>query len=118
MRLYLAGAMTGKPAYNALAFARAKLRLSQMGHSVATPLEVNSHVWARHHGRPFDPEHDRCDYGDPLLKEMLAADIAELLSRDGIALLDGWARSAGARLEAEVARTVGMFVLDERGEEL
>ena len=107
--------MTSKPAYNALAFARAKLRLSQMGHAVVTPLEVNSHVWARHHGRPFDPERDRCDYGDPLLKEMFAADIAELLSRDGIALLDGWRESKGATAEVGIARLFGLAVLDEYG---
>ncbi|MCC4250736.1 DUF4406 domain-containing protein [Microbacterium testaceum] len=40
----------------------------------------------------------------------LRAGLAQLIRCDGVALLNGWERSGGARLEVNVAATLGMRV--------
>lgn len=114
--IYLAGPMTGFEHYNHAAFMAAKERLQEAGHIVATPFEANSSVWWQAFGRPFDPKTDRCDYGDPLLRQMFAADVELLLSCDRIALLDGWRKSKGATLEYQIATALGLEAIDEWGE--
>src|SRR3972149_11223209 len=91
--VYLAGPMTGKPAYNFQEFRFFANDLELRGFRPVTPFEANNKVWRRPFGRDFDPFVDRCDYGDPLLKEMLDADIALLCSTDAVALLPGWKES-------------------------
>jgi hypothetical protein len=116
MRLYIAGPMSGRSAYNYDAFEVARQHLTALGHEVETPFEANSRVWQRHHKRPFDPYSDRCEYGDPLLQEMFVEDIATLLRADGIALLDDWHTSRGATVELAIARLFGKAVLTQDGE--
>lgn len=116
MKLYIAGPMTGRDAYNHRAFMAAAERLRNMGHEPVTPFQANSEVWRRHHDRDFDPYADTCDYGGPLLREMFAADVALLLSADGIALLDGWRDSKGAQMELRLAEMFGLDVMDEYGD--
>lgn len=116
MKLYVAGPMTGREAYGHAHFMRAVERLVELGHDPVTPFQANSEVWQRHHGRDFDPYNDTCEYGDPLLREMFAADVSLLLSRDGIALLDGWRESRGAATEKQIADLFRMPAMDEYGD--
>lgn len=111
-RVYIAGRMTGLPLYNWPAFAYAAAQWRDAGYDVETPFDANSRVWMRHHGRPFDPARDRCDYGDPLLREMFAEDVATLLRSDRIALLPGWRQSRGAPVELALAQLVGITAYD------
>jgi hypothetical protein len=113
---YIAGPMTNRAAYNAAAFGVVARRLEEMGFVVRTPFEANSRAWKRHYGRDFDPATDRCDYGDPLLREMFAEDIAALLRSDCIVLLPDWHKSKGATLELSIARLFGLEVLDCYGD--
>ncbi len=83
MKLYLAGPITGVPDYRER-FARAADELRAMGHEVVNPAaepEVDGWTWA--------------DYMRRALRMMLGC--------DGIALMEGWLGSKGARLEAYLA---------------
>ena len=95
--------MTGHEAYNLAGFTAAEQAWVAEGHDVVTPFECNSRVWRRHHGRDFDPATDRCEWDDPLLREMFAEDVATLLGADAVVLLNGWEQSKGAQLERTIA---------------
>lgn len=104
--------MTGIEAYNAPAFRDAASFLRSKGHDVVTPHETNSRVWMEKKGRVFDPLHDKCDYGDPMLNLMVAEDMKEVCTADAIALLPGWERSKGTTAELHVATLLSKRVLD------
>lgn len=116
MRIYIAGPMTGHESYNVHAFERAARHWRLKGHEVETPFDANSRVWQRHHGCDFDPHTDTCDYGDPILREMFAEDVATLCRSDAIVLLDGWGRSRGATMEKALANLLGIPALDMHGQ--
>jgi hypothetical protein len=89
VRLYLAGPMTGLPELNFPAFHAAAARLRESGYDVVNPAEINvdpSEGWAA----------------------CLRKDIAQLVTCEGIALLPGWEKSRGARLEHRIATELGM----------
>lgn len=112
MRTYLAGPMTGKKWYNVEVFDAAAAAWRAKGHTVVTPFDANSVVWRAMYGRAFDPRVDVCDYGDPLLPEMLAADFAALCRAEAVALLPEWASSKGSRAEILVAVNLGKPIYD------
>jgi hypothetical protein len=105
--VYIAGPMTGYEHYNADEFERAADDWNASGFKAVTPFDANSRVWRRHYGRDFNPRVDVCDWGDPILAEMLAEDFAVLCSADRIALLYGWEKSKGARSEVLIAANLG-----------
>lgn len=93
MLLYLAGPMTGVEDYNVPAFDQAHLALRNAGYAVHSPADMT---------RRYGTERPYGFY--------LKAGLYRLLECDGLALLDGWPRSNGARLEVTVAKAVGMPV--------
>jgi hypothetical protein len=111
MNIYVAGPMTGHAAYNVDAFRDVATAWTLAGHVVETPFDADSRVWKRHYGRAFDPYVDTCDYGDPLLREMFAEDIAVLLASDAVVVLPGWEQSKGATLECRIAAQFGIPIL-------
>lgn len=88
-RVYLAGPMSGLPELNFPAFHRAAANLRAQGFDVVNPAEINS-----------DP--------DAKWEDCMRADIAQLVTCEGIALLPGWERSRGAKLEAHIAQELGL----------
>lgn len=90
MRLYVSGPMTGIVDFNYPAFAAATSKLRDAGHDVVDPSEAlggeQGHSW----------------------EEYLRKDLADVLTVDGVALLQGWQGSRGARLEVFVAGEVGI----------
>lgn len=106
-RLYLAGPMSGYPAYNFTAFSEAAKLWAAWGYEVHTPFAANSRAWQRIHGRDFDPFNDVCDWGDPSLNEMMVEDLADLCRSDAVAVLAGWEKSKGARAELVFAINLG-----------
>lgn len=88
-RIYVAGPMSGLPELNFPAFHAAAAKLRAEGFDVVNPAEINS---------------------DPAAKweDCMRADIRELVTCDGIALLPGWGDSRGAKLEAHIAEALGM----------
>lgn len=112
MRIYVAGPMTGIVAYNAPAFSDAATFLRAKGHDVVTPHERNAIVWMEKKGRVFNPEMDKCDYGDPMLNFMVADDLTQVCTADAVALLPGWEQSKGSLVEVHVALLLGKRVID------
>ncbi len=90
--LYLSGPMTGLPDFNRPAFNKAAEYLRKQGHTVWNPAEE------------FDPE-----FIYPR-KVYMRRDIEALLKCESIVMLDGWEKSAGARLELEIARELEMNI--------
>jgi hypothetical protein len=93
-KVYVSGPMTGVPYYNFPAFDEAAARLRGMGYEVVNPADkviVEGWEWT--------------DY--------LRHDIKEVCDCEAIFMLEGWEKSAGAQLEIEVARGLGLEVLYE-----
>jgi hypothetical protein len=112
MKVYIAGPMTGKPAYNNEAFMQAAGIWSSAGHTPITPFAANHIVFMRRYGRLFNPHDDQCEYGDAVMLECVAEDMRILCEADAIALLPGWAQSRGALVELALARNLGKKVFD------
>ena len=101
MRLYLAGPMRGIPVFNFPAFHETASRLRGLGHDVWSPAE-------RDLEEGFNPERD---HAKPMAYYM-AHDLPEVCRSDAVAVLPGWRKSHGARLEVSVAEACGIPVLD------
>jgi len=94
VRIYVAGPMTGHPDYNYPAFHAAADRLRMDGHHVENPAENDNPggAWA----------------------DWMRLALAQVLQVDGIALLDGWESSPGARLEVHVGAHLGLAIAPVR----
>lgn len=90
-RIYLSGPMSGIKDFNFPAFHQAAASLRKSGYEVVNPAEL--------------------DEADPHVmswEKYLRRDIAHLITCDGIALLTGWEKSRGAKLEKHIADQLGM----------
>lgn len=101
MRLYLAGPMSGYPNWNYDAFLEGAARLRAAGYDVVSPAEIELEAG-------FDPSTPASDYTAADYHAAMRRDIALVLEVDGVALLDDWDRSKGARAEASVATAIGI----------
>ena len=90
-RIYIAGPMTGLHAFHSPAFPGAAARLRALGYHVENPAE-----------NPVPPCKSWLGY--------MRLAIPQLVSCDGVALLDGWERSRGARIEAKLAGELDLIV--------
>lgn len=89
-RLYLAGPMTGYPDLNGHSFFAAASRLRDAGYEVLNPAETSEQAsW---------DDYMRCG-------------LRQVLDVQGVALLEGWEASAGARLEVHVAQQLRLHCL-------
>lgn len=93
IRLYIAGPMSGLPELNFPLFHAEAKRLRALGYEVVNPAEVN-----------IDPKTGWA--------ACMRADIAHLVTCDGIALLPNWNFSRGATLEHHIAERLEMLVVD------
>lgn len=91
MKIYISGPITGMPNGNAEAFEIATRQLEKAGYRVISPIN---------NGRPGDAEWSL----------HMRADIIVMLGCDGVALLDGWRKSVGARIEMGLADYLDMPV--------
>lgn len=96
MRLYLAGPMSGLPDLNFPLFHAEAARLRGLGYDIVNPAEIN-----------VDPAAG--------WSACMRADIAQLVTCDGLALLPNWPQSIGAKLEYQIAITLGMLVFLAQG---
>ncbi len=91
MKYYLSGPMTGYPDFNVPAFNAAATHLRKQGLSIVNPADL--------------------DLVNPVGSDwfaLLRRDLKYLLDCDAVILLEGWEKSAGARLEVAVARNLQM----------
>jgi hypothetical protein len=105
--------MTGMPEYNYPAFMRAEADLQVMGYEVANPARVDELF-------PIVCGHttkvDGCE--DCLSRNWtwyMRKTIAMMLDCDGVALLDRWHASRGAKIEVQLADALDMPVEFVRG---
>lgn len=110
--LYLSGPMSGKALYNFPAFESAAADLKRRGYVVRSPVDIDHDVWQKHFGRDFDPVTDKCDYGHPLLHEMMRGNVEAILASDAIAFLPGWEQSRGANFEKGIGEMLGLRMID------
>ena len=91
MKLYIAGSMSQLPEFNYPAFMDAERQLVAAGYEVenpARPGQVDGWTW----------------------QDYMKRGIRQMLDCEGVALLPGWDRSRGARLEHQIATALGMHV--------
>jgi len=104
VKLYLAGPMEGYKAFNFPAFDKATEQLRGLGHEVFSPAEENRKLypdvdWYNLKGTEEELITLGFDRG-----EALCQDITYICRKaSGIALLEGWEKSTGARSESAVA---------------
>lgn len=90
MRLYISGPMSGIKDLNYPEFQEWAEKLRKVGYAVVNPAEND--FGSINKPREF----------------YLRNDILALLTVDGVALLDGWTKSKGAQLEAQIAKEVNL----------
>lgn len=100
MLFYLSGPMTGLPDFNYPAFNENAAWLRAKGLQVINPAENFG-------GNEELPR-----------EEYMRRDVEDLLRADAIILMDDWYKSAGSRLELEIAKQIGLEVwrLDREGD--
>lgn len=91
--VYLSGPMSGLPDYNRPAFDKAARMLRQEGKTVFNPAEVGERSVIM----------PRAWY--------MRRDIEALLKSDELVVLQGWEKSAGARLEIEIAKELELPII-------
>lgn len=92
--IYLSGPMTGLPEWNYPAFNEAAAYLRAKGYEVFNPAEIFG-------GETHLPR-------EVYMKE----DIRALLNCDTVMMLQGWQDSEGAKLEFQIAKQIGLPVLE------
>lgn len=117
IKLYVAGPMQNIPGYNFQAFDDATAVLRRLGFTVISPAERdrerNPEAYEIAKKSP-DGKWTPNDTGGLTWAQILAGDIIIIADEvDGVALLPGWERSSGARLEAFVGllrnKTFGFY---------
>jgi hypothetical protein len=117
-KYYVAGPMTGKPQFNVPAFLEAKEALEALGYDVQLPADLDDPEAVVQLLKSPDGAPNSVDnlgtWGDFLsLDVKLVADVV-----DGIAVIEGWQKSRGARLETYVARLCGKPIVNAFTNEL
>lgn len=102
--IYIAGPMTGYPRWNKAEFDRAESILALRGKTPINPFDINPIPDKESHD--FSPE----EY-ETLWRECMRKNVATIAnSADGIVVLEGWEKSRGARVEVQLALSLGIPV--------
>ena len=109
-RVYIAGPMSGIPAYNFPLFEKATRHLRDLGWEVVSPHEITEDLWWEVKGVRFNPEIDKAEWGDPIVREMLKRDLTAVTDCTHLVLLPGWEQSKGAKIELALARALKLTV--------
>jgi hypothetical protein len=111
-KLYIAGPMTNYPQFNFPAFHEAAKTLRALGIEVVSPAEMDEETEVAGEalkstdGKLVDGKIAGQTWGDLLARDVKI--VADLVS--GVAVLPGWERSKGAKLEVTVALLAGKDV--------
>ena len=109
MHVYIAGPMTGRVDLNKPAFVAVEMRLKDSGYEVLNPARIDE---------VFPKDCGHCPGRDPDCQPCLERTwhwymrkcIPMVLAADGLCALRGWSESRGARLEVEIATSLGIPV--------
>lgn len=104
--VYLAGPMTGYPAFNRAGFDFAERYAAEQGWTVASPQNTDP----THYGPCPDGERHTTTAGSHPHPCWVRASLRMMLDCDAVLMLPGWQESRGARLEHVVAEGCGMPV--------
>jgi hypothetical protein len=104
-RIYLAGPMSGLPNLNFPLFNAEAARLRALGYEVVNPAEINGGADELLATAAMTPEQLLEHW-----RNCMRRDIPAMLTCTGVALLPGWERSKGARLEVHIAEQFDMPV--------
>ena len=107
--LYVAGPMRGYPQFNYPTFAHTAERLRSVGLKVISPHEVDIDYGDLPGFNVNDPNSFTQAHWHTAMRRDLNIILNEV---DGIATLEGWWDSKGAKAEVYVARTIGLPVRD------
>jgi hypothetical protein len=99
VKIYIAGRMSGLPDHNFPAFHDAAVAWRAAGWEVVNPAELDGDT-------PYE-ELVTMPWG-----YFIRRDLGYLVTCDAIALLPGWEKSKGARLERHVAAQLAMQIFD------
>jgi len=100
--VYLAGPMTGVPEFNFPAFDQAAGVLEGLGYKVSNPAQMDRDVG-------FDPSSTQVS--NEFLRDALRRDLAAICDADTIAMLPGWEKSGGAKIEWMLAAHLGLEII-------
>ncbi len=101
MKVYIAGPMTGLPQHNFPAFDEAARRWRQKGWHVLNPAEMDR----------MDNVHEfTTELLQGFLRKAMSRDLECISQADAIALLPGWSKSSGARVEIALAKYLGLSI--------
>ena len=100
--VYLAGPMRNLPLFNFPEFNRMADNLRSHGIKVFNPAEEDAAIDG------FDPAKDKAKS----MSYYMTRDLPAVCQQDAVAVLAGWERSQGARLEVYVARALGKPIID------
>lgn len=103
--IYLSGPMTGYPDLNKPVFERFTKTVQAMGFATVNPHDV-----------PPTDKYGLEKIGEPSYDDYLLSDIVALVKCDGILMLPDWKSSRGARVELEIATTLGHAVFESLDE--
>jgi len=102
MKVYLAGPMSGKEDFNFPAFFEAAKKLRKRGHKVFNPAEEDLKEW-----KDLETIKKKANY-----RTCLKKDLSWICDRaDAIALLPGWKKSKGVKVEKALADALGLKVI-------
>lgn len=116
MKLYIAGPMRGYPQFNFPAFFTAESQLTSLGHEVFNPARADNDKFGVDVGA-LSPEGDEAKLGAQTgftVRDALNRDMEWITKHaDGIYMLKGWEKSAGAFAEWAMARGIGIEIFYE-----
>lgn len=110
MKLYLAGKMRGVENFNREAFAGAAARLREAGHEVFSPSEHSLKLFGAAVRDNADGDEGKMG-GDAetIGRTVFNIDLSWICTQaDGVALLNGWERSKGAKAEKATGEALGL----------
>jgi hypothetical protein len=99
MKIYLAGPMSGYKDFNFPQFRKYAKQLRKQGHAVFSPAEADLVRWGSLAEIAKKATYRKC----------LATDLNWILRHaEGIAMMPGWKKSKGARVELHLAQVLGL----------
>ena len=109
LNLYLAGPMTGRPAFNRYEFSDWAAALRYHGYDVVSPAENDDPEvqWAAYGSLSGDVRDLPDSYNE---KEMMIRNAKLITLCDGMAVMPGWPASLGARHDVQTAMRLGLPV--------